>query len=47
MALANIAHVVGLFLFQSVGYRGLAAKGFAWLSLVGTPVAIILSLLIH
>lgn len=47
MALANIAHVVGLFLFQSVGYRGLAAKGFAWLSLIGTPVAIVLSLVIH
>jgi len=48
MALANIAHVVGLFLFQSVGYRGLAAKGFVWLSLIGTtPVAIVLSLLIH
>jgi hypothetical protein len=47
MALANIAHVVGLFLFESIGYRGVAAKGFAWLSLVGTPVAIILSLLSH
>ena len=47
MALANIAHVVGLFLFESVGYRGLAARGFAWLSLIGTPVAIVLSLLIH
>jgi hypothetical protein len=43
-ALINIAHVVGLVLFESVGYRGLAQKFFADLSLYGTAAAIVVSL---
>ena len=46
LALANIAHVVGLMLFQAGGYRGWGRQFFAWLSLVGTPLAIVASLLI-
>lgn len=46
LALANIAHVVGLMLFQAGGYRGLGRRFFAWLSLIGTPLAIVVSLLI-
>jgi hypothetical protein len=46
MALVNLAHVVGLFLFQSVGYEGVWSRFFARLSLVGTPVAVVASLLI-
>jgi hypothetical protein len=46
-ALINIAHVVGLVLFESVGYRGLGARSFAHLSLWGTPAAIAVSLLVH
>jgi hypothetical protein len=44
--LINVAHVVGLVLFQSVSYRGFAEKLFAQLSLFGTPAAIVVSLLI-
>jgi hypothetical protein len=40
MALINLAHVVGLFLFQSVGYEGIFSRFFARLSLYGTPAAI-------
>jgi hypothetical protein len=47
VGLINAAHIVGLFLFESVGYRGFFARMFAILSLVLTPVAIIVSLLIH
>jgi hypothetical protein len=47
MSLVNIAHVVGLLLFESVGYRGLWERFFARLSLIGTPAAIIVSLLAH
>ena len=47
VTLVNIAHVVGLFLFESVGYRGAAARAFAWLSLIGTPLGIALSLVVH
>jgi lysozyme family protein len=43
-ALINIAHVVGLVLFESVGYRGIAQRFFADLSLYGTAVAIVVSL---
>lgn len=46
MALVNLAHVVGLFLFQSVGYEGLWSRFFARLSLFGTPIAIIAALLL-
>jgi hypothetical protein len=44
--LINIAHVVGLVLFESVSYRGVWQRLFAQLSLIGTPVAIVISLLI-
>jgi hypothetical protein len=44
MALVNLAHVVGLFLFQSVGYEGIFSRFFARLSLFGTPIAIIVVL---
>jgi hypothetical protein len=47
MSLINIAHVVGLLLFESVGYRGLWERFFARLSLIGTPAAIVVSLLAH
>lgn len=40
-ALVNVAHVVGLVLFESTGYRGGWSRFFAWLSLVGTPLAIV------
>ncbi len=46
MALINLAHVVGLFLFQSVGYRGLFSRFFARLSLYGTLGAVTVSLLL-
>ena len=46
VALINAAHIVGLFLFESVGYRGFFARMFATLSLVLTPLGIIASLLI-
>ena len=45
-ALINIAHIVGLVLFESVGYRGLPQRAFANLSLYGTPAAIVVSLLL-
>jgi hypothetical protein len=45
-ALINLAHVVGIVLFESVGYHGAAEKWFSRLSLYGTPAAIIVSLLI-
>jgi hypothetical protein len=44
LALINLAHVVGLFLFQSVGYQGMWSRFFARLSLIGTPTAIAVSL---
>jgi hypothetical protein len=46
IALINMAHVVGLTLFESVRYQGGFAKMFRTLSLVGTPVAILVNLLI-
>jgi hypothetical protein len=45
--LVNVAHVVGLMLFESVRYRGLWQRLFAQLSLWGTPAAIVVSLLVH
>lgn len=47
MALINLAHVVGLFLFQSVGYEGIFSRFFARLSLVGTPLAVAVVLLLQ
>lgn len=40
IALANLAHVVGLTLFEAIRYRGGFAKFFRTLALVGTPLAI-------
>lgn len=45
-ALINMAHVVGLTLFDSVGYHGGFAKLFRTLSLLGTPTAVLATLLI-
>lgn len=46
VALANMAHVVGLTLMESVRYRGGFAKFFRYLSLVGTPLAIVVILVL-
>jgi hypothetical protein len=46
IALVNMAHVVGLTLFESVRYHGGFAKFFRTLSLVGTPAAVLINLLI-
>jgi hypothetical protein len=43
MALINLAHVVGLVLFQSVRYDGVFSRFFARLSLIGTPLAVIIA----
>ena len=45
--LINIAHVVGLLLMESVGYRGPFERFFARISLIGTPLAVVASLLLH
>ncbi|HYC80631.1 MAG TPA: hypothetical protein VEB65_02515 [Solirubrobacterales bacterium] len=45
-ALINFAHVVGLTLMETVRYRGGFAKFFRTLSLVGTPIAILVNLAI-
>lgn len=45
-ALANMAHVVGLTLMESVRYRGGFAKFFRYLSLIGTPLAVIANLVL-
>jgi hypothetical protein len=46
VGLVNVAHVVGLMLFESVPYHGFWQRFFARLSLFGTPAAIIASLLV-
>jgi hypothetical protein len=46
MALVNLAHVVGVFLFESTGYQGIWSRFFARLSLFGTPIAIVAALLL-
>ena len=46
VSLINLAHIAGLMLFESVRYRGFWAKFFSWASLVLTPLAIIVSLII-
>jgi hypothetical protein len=46
VALANMAHVVGLTLMESVRYRGGFAKFFRYLSLIGTPVAVIINFIL-
>ncbi|HET9196630.1 MAG TPA: hypothetical protein VFN92_00040 [Solirubrobacterales bacterium] len=40
VALANLAHVVGITLFEAVAYRGGFAKFFRTLALIFTPLAI-------
>ncbi|MFL5897935.1 MAG: hypothetical protein ACJ76D_05675 [Solirubrobacterales bacterium] len=42
VALANLAHVVGLTLFESVRYRGGFARFFRMLALTITPLAIVI-----
>jgi hypothetical protein len=44
ITLINMAHVVGLVLFQAADYRGGWARLFAALSLIGTPIAVVLVL---
>ena len=46
IALANLAHVVGITLFEAVNYRGGFARFFRTLALVGTPLAIAINLAI-
>jgi len=43
IALVNLAHVVGLTLMESVRYRGGFAKFFRYLSLIGTPLAVVIA----
>lgn len=47
VGLVNVAHVVGLLLFQTVRYRGLWRNLFAQLSLYGTLAGIVAALLVH
>lgn len=46
IALVNLAHVVGLTLFESVHYRGTFSRFFAGLALVGTPLAVLANLVL-
>jgi hypothetical protein len=46
IALANLAHVVGLTLFEAVHYHGSFAKFFRMLALVATPLAVLTNLAI-
>jgi hypothetical protein len=46
VALANMAHVVGLTLMESVSYRGGFARFFRYLSLIGTPLAVVVILVL-
>src|SRR5262249_27248588 len=46
IALANMAHVVGLTLMESRRYRGGFAKFFRSLALVGTPLAVVVLVLL-
>jgi hypothetical protein len=46
VALTNLAHVVGITLFEAVSYRGGFAKFFRTLALIGTPLAIVVNLAI-
>jgi hypothetical protein len=43
-ALINLAHVVAIFLFESVDYHGRFQRFFAKLSLFGTPLALLVSI---
>lgn len=46
MGLINLAHIVGLTLFQAGPYRGAGRKLFANISLIGTPLAIVICLIL-
>ena len=46
ISLVNMAHVVGLTLFESVRYRGPWESFFHTLSLVGTPLAVLTNLIL-
>lgn len=46
-ALVNLAHVVGLVFFQGVNYEGIWQRFFARLSMVGTPIAVAVSLVLY
>ena len=46
VALINMAHVVGLTLMESVRYQGGFARLFRYLSLIGTPSAVVAILLL-
>jgi hypothetical protein len=46
VALANLAHVVGITLFESVNYHGGFARFFRGLALVATPLAVLINLAI-
>ena len=46
IALVNMAHVVGMLLMESVRYRGGFAKFFRNLALVGTPLVVVINLVI-
>jgi hypothetical protein len=43
-SLVNLAHVVGIVFFESADYHGVFQRFFAKLSLLGTPIAILISL---
>jgi hypothetical protein len=43
IALVNLAHVVGLTLFESIGYRGRFARFFHTMSLAITPLAVLVN----
>jgi hypothetical protein len=45
--LINVAHAVGLMLFQSTRYRGVFEKFFARVSLYGTSIAAVVGAIIH
>lgn len=45
-ALVNLAHVVGLTLMEAVRYRGGFAKFFRTVSIIGTPIAVLVNLAI-
>lgn len=46
-ALVNLAHVVGLLFFQSVRYKGPFEKFFSRTSLIGTPIAIVVLVILY
>jgi phage-related minor tail protein len=46
IALVNMANVVGVLLMESVRYRGGFAKTFRNLAVVGTPIVVVINLII-